>query len=105
MGKTMKLSAAGLEEALPHGSGIDCDWRLTDRPTYFKAENAYHCMNETGFYCGWADFSVVVPKSDPLDFRLHFHGGMAQRLCRRNGLREYLEDILSEALRDMPDTT
>ena len=62
-------------------------------------------MNETGFYCGWVDFSVVVPKADPLDFRLHFHGGMAQRLCQRHGLREYLEDILCEALRVLSDIT
>ncbi len=62
-------------------------------------------MSDLGFYCGWAEFSVIIPKGDPMLFRLHFHGQASHGLCRRYGLRDYLEDILSESLRPLCETT
>lgn len=39
--------------ALPHGSGIDWDWRIiyNKRTGKFTATNYYHAMNEWGGYC------------------------------------------------------
>lgn len=95
---------ASLMTVLPHGSGIDGNWHITEQLAYLKAENAYHCLNENGFYTGWADFSVIIPKRNPDGFRLHFHGTRSHYLARRYGLREYLEDTLHDALREPSKT-
>ncbi|MHA1372523.1 MAG: hypothetical protein ACTSRA_22720 [Promethearchaeota archaeon] len=78
---------------IPHGSGIDGNWEITDKGKYFKCENSFHCMDEYGFYEGYADFSLIIPKKKPLDFRLHFHGKYSQYLNYKYGLRNYLEEL------------
>ncbi len=52
--------ASDLIERLPHGSGIDADWRWE----YYgdgelRAFNSYHTMDEFGGYSDWVDFSVL----------------------------------------------
>ena len=89
-----------LKEILPHGSGIDCTWEIEDKGKYFKASNSYHCMNETGYYVGYADFSLIIPKKDWKNFRLHFHGNYSHYLNYRFMLRNYLEDSFVFALLD-----
>ena len=89
-----------LNEILPHGSGIDCDWVFNEQKNYWKCENAFHCMDENGFYVGYADFSIIIPKKKPLDFRLHFHGARAHYLNNRNMLRDYLVVTIDWSLRD-----
>lgn len=91
----IKLNVERLERMLSHGSGIDCAWGIEDKGSYFKACNSYHAMNEWGMYDGYADFSLIIPKADPLEFRLHFHGNRAQYLNQRYMLREYLEDVFA----------
>ena len=81
-------------EALPHGSGINSQWIITDRGSYLKCENSFHAMNDGGYYVGYAYFSVIIPMKDPLSFRLHFHGGYSQYINRFYGLRDYLEDTI-----------
>lgn len=85
---------------LPHGSGIDCDWRFD----WFangkvKASNSYHCMTEHGVYDGYADFSIVFPTMQPFGaFRLAFHGKTAHYKARRYDLRDYLESTIFHAV-------
>lgn len=92
-----------LLETLPHGSGIDCDWTFS----YLKngsvlAHNAYHCMNDAGFYCGYADFTVKfsnISTQPATAFSLVFNGKCSAALNARHFLREYLEDTIYEAVR------
>lgn len=59
-------------------------------------------MNEWGFYDGYADFTLRVPKeSDDLvaDFKLEFNGANSQYRQRKYLLREYLEDLFADTLR------
>lgn len=88
---------------LPHGSGIDCDWKFDwfDNGNV-AVRNSYHCMNDVGYYDGWADFTLRIAEKKPMqEFRLQFNGAAARRSARRNMLREYLEDSLSDALPDV----
>jgi len=85
-------------KALPHGAGINSTWQISDKGSYLKCECSYQVMNCDGYYVGWADFSVIVPGKDPLDFRLHFHGDCAQNFNKTYQLREYLEDTIFYSL-------
>lgn len=89
-----------LTEILPHGSGINCAWRFD----WFAngsclVSNSFHCMNDAGFYDGYAAFTLHMKEREPMrDFRLMFNGAQAQRLNRKYQLREYLDDTTAEAL-------
>jgi len=50
----------GLEDYLPHGSGIDADWHLEKKGEVILASNSYHAMDEYGGYCDWWDFTVEL---------------------------------------------
>lgn len=87
-----------LVDLLPHGSGIDGAWRLEANKQNIYAYNSYHCMNDNGYYDGWANFTIVFPfisKNYANDFKLHFQGDFAQRQNIKYLLREYLEDTFA----------
>ena len=89
-----------LREILPHGSGIDCKWGfevLTNGK--IKASNSFHCVNENGYYDGYADFTLTFDVTKSLRaFRLVFNGRVAQYKNRQYMLRDYLEDSIYDAL-------
>jgi len=88
-----------LLEDLPHGSGIDCDWHIEKAKSgKIVAHNSYHCMDDMGGYCGYADFSIRWTPGQEKDFRLMFHGREAQYLNTKYMLRDYLEDTFYHAL-------
>jgi hypothetical protein len=88
-----KITAELLKDILPHGSGIDCDWQIEDKGNYIRCDNSYHVMNDTGYYIGWLDFSVIVPKKAPKDFRIHFHtNSTGRRWIQQLDLKEALTD-------------
>lgn len=89
-----------LEKILPHGSGIDSDWNFdTLKNGKVIVSNSFHCMNENGYYCGYADFSIAIDLQNPLDFKLTFHGKFSHYLNSRYMLKDYLEDIIYAALK------
>ena len=96
--RVKKFTEEELRKGLPHGGGIDADWNIEDKGKYFLCKCSFHCMDGYGSYDGWSNFSVVIPKSDPTNFSLHFHGKRGQYLATKHGLREYLEDTLGEEL-------
>lgn len=89
-----------LENTLPSGSGINCEWEFD----YLKngnvlARNSYHCMDDNGFYCGYADFTITFhPYKALMAFTLQFNGRQAQALNKRFMLRDYLEDTIYQEL-------
>jgi hypothetical protein len=91
---------------LPHGSGIDCKWEFTWlKNGKVKAVNAFHCMNDGGYYDGYADFTVIIPPQDHTDFHLVFNGRQGQNKNRQYLLRDYLEDTLYQALKGEQDAS
>ena len=85
---------------LPHGSGINCKWEFEWLSNgKVKASNAFHCMNEHGYYDGYAPFTLIIDPAKHEDFKLVFNGRTGQNKNRQYMLREYIEDTLYEALR------
>jgi len=91
--------------ALPHGSGFDVDWTVEDRPQKdeWVASGSFHVMNEDGYYVGWVDLDVYIPKTDPTEFRLVVRGERSHQLVRRFMLRDYFEDTIVWSLDDNLD--
>lgn len=89
-----------LIEILPHGSGINCSWEFEWFANgSLRASNSFHCMNDAGFYDGYADFTLHMKEREPMrDFRLAFNGQQAQQKNRRYMLRDYLTDTTAEAM-------
>ena len=108
-------------DLLQHGSGIDSNWSIhkpkNGRYVYFG--NSYHCMDDNGFYCGYQDFSVILPavivdhiikvsryhtktelynilKISAGMFTLQFNGD--RYLSEYYALRDYLTDTVYHAL-------
>jgi len=102
-----------LQEGLPTGSGIDLAWIINVEykriskyktvPTKVTCKNAYHVMNDRGFYIGWIPFTLSIPftKKDGVivldydNFKLNAHD-WSNYVVRKYWpeVREYLEDIL-----------
>tara|TARA_Y100000310_G_scaffold227417_1_gene229674 strand:- start:207 stop:500 length:294 start_codon:yes stop_codon:yes gene_type:complete len=83
---------------LPHGSGINGEWRIEERTSDFRTSNFYEPMNEAGFYDGIAHFTIIIPKAKPENFNLHFNGKHSQYYNKKYQLRDYIEDTIHEAL-------
>jgi len=85
-----------LATALPHGSGINSPWEITDMKSYVRAEGTFSPMNEQGFYLADAPFTVIIrgSPSGTLGFKLHFNGEWSQYMNKRFNLRDYLEETI-----------
>lgn len=80
-----------LEDLLPHGSGID-DRIFIDSCTDRRITGHFdfHHMNGGGFYDGWVGYTFTVVAT--------FNGiDVALRGQDKDGLRDYLGDLLHEA--------
>ena len=87
-------------QLLPNGSGFNCAWRSRElKNGKLVFSSSFQCMNDTGYYDGYADFSVTLAPSRPLDFVLAFHGRASQYKSKRYQLREFIEDEIHWALR------
>lgn len=114
-----------------HGAGVDDAWKFTcqdlaAKSTYtivtptshtldhvrekvmnikskvLRLDNSFHCLNDAGFYCGWAPFSIIFPNNKPVDeYRLVFRGQTAQQLQRKHDIREYLDQLIIGAIYDI----
>lgn len=97
----MKDIEENLKEFLPHGSGIDLDWDIEDKGKYYKCINSYHYMDEYGYYDGWIDFSVIIPKKDPSKFKVHLHtNGAGWYRAYKCMLLNYFYDIFALSIDD-----
>lgn len=87
-------------DTIPHGSGIDGDWSVSEKAGKWRFSNFYHGMNEFGYYDGYANFSVIVDPFNSGDFRIIFHSGGFRHKSWFCGLREYLEDMFAEWIKE-----
>jgi hypothetical protein len=106
-----------LDDALPHGSGIDCGWTFNRQKNgSIVARNSFHLMDEHGFYIGYQNFFIklfehknrklhklfdgtfqIIHDIGDIDFTLCF-SGYRQTCNSVCGLREYLEDTIHHCL-------
>jgi hypothetical protein len=85
------------ENLLPHGSGIDSGCKIDlERSTENKIviTFGYHNMNENGFYCGWADYTLTVKPSLVNNFDLNISGK------NTNDIKDYLCELFEFCLSD-----
>ncbi len=87
-----------IREHMPSGSGIDSGTSLDDdsNPDKLIFNTAFHHMNETGYYTGWTHHAVIITP-DFSGFNLRITGR------DRNGIKEYLSGVYTEALRQRFD--
>lgn len=100
-GKHTDVANAMLRE-LPHGSGIDGEWRLDfDKSNGEKVilYGEYHAMDDNGYYDGWIDFRVTITPSLQFDFNLSITGNFG----KYQDVKDYLYDILRTALEETVD--
>jgi len=88
-----------------YGSGFDSSWFVDDMGDYVRACTDWHLMNGNGYYMGYYPFYVVIPKNDPLRFRLHGQSRPGTRRCSTSvlkyyGVWDYLQEAISMALYD-----
>ena len=81
-----------------HGSGIDCDWYITENKTQIILSNSIHCMDENGYYEGYMDFSVRISKKKAEVTRIMFHTNSFYRRKYAWIWKEYLEQLFYDAV-------
>ena len=87
-----------IKDHLPHGSGIDCDWEFTVQGNgKLRYDNAWHLMNENGYYDGYAPFWIRFNLCSPDEFELHFSNPPKNKVSFF-GVRDYLEDLFAHSL-------
>ena len=84
---------AKIKSILPHGSGINGDWKIDVKKDVVVCKNEYDRMNEVGMYDGVFPFSVRYTKDDA---KVKFHSLTSKEYRIANGedLKGYLEDML-----------
>jgi len=97
----MTLTEADMAEMLSHGSGINAEWCFwtTRDGKKIWCSNLFEAHTEYGYIDGDAHFSLIIPRDDPQEFRLMFHGDRSQYLNQKYMLRDYLEDTFAEDIR------
>ena len=79
-----------------HGSGIDCDYTITESKQYVKLSNCYHVMDENGFYDGYFDFTVWIKKGKV--YKITFSASPYHRNKYVWLLRDYLEGLFFDPM-------
>ena len=85
-----------VREHLPSGSGFDSGSKFNhvdSRPECLLFDTSFHHMNQDGFYDGWTHHQVRVFPSLAHGFRLTISGK------NKNEIKEYIDEMFSEALR------
>jgi hypothetical protein len=104
------MDYAKIVEALPHGSGINDPWVLEEKfsANHWRviARNVYYGMNEWGMYDGACPFAihfeVVGSRSSPklVLNKITYTGNPPRWKSWYWGLREYLYELILEAISD-----
>lgn len=108
--ENMKELQEVIKTSAPHGSGIDFDYNSIrvehysrDNQNKIIFENAYHCMNDNGYYDGIIPFRVVIGAD--LSPIIHFVGltGAGKYRVHKYDLRLYLEETYYWYVNDCDD--
>jgi len=84
-----------VKDHMPSGSGVDAgtklDWNRST-PQKLVFETSYHHMNDSGYYDGWTEHTVIVRPSLWNEIEISIGGS------DRNDIKEYLHQVFHEAL-------
>ena len=76
-----------------HGSGIDCEWYVSENKKYILLTNSYHCMDENGYYEGYCDFTVKIDKKKAKVHNITFQTNSFYYRKYVPVIRDYLEQL------------
>ena len=89
--------AKAVKKVLPHGSGIDYDWQIDIRSNgEIVCKNAYHRMDENGFYDGVFPFTAIFRYKGKSSLFFNGLNAWGSRIAREEMLKSYLEDTVFE---------
>src|SRR5690606_14186150 len=89
---------AQCEELLPSGSGFDAGTKIEHASaSKIVLRTSFHHMNEHGYYDGWTEHTVTVIPDLVNGFDLRISGR------NRNGIKEYIADVIYDALNQEVD--
>ena len=85
-----------IENILPHGSGINYDYKIRVSGSRLYVSNGYDVMNESGMYIGALPFTVCYKKGK-WDY-IEFNGltSRGYRIANKYAIREYLYELYYE---------
>lgn len=83
---------------LPHGSGIDNEWKIdSTKHEVLSFSNSFHAMDEQGGYCGWIDFTVKIYPSLQFGTELNILGKFGKK---QGIIKDYLYEIIDIAINE-----
>ena len=88
----IELKEKKLIKVLPHGSGINRNWKIEIKKDICYANNVYDYMNEDGYYENAYPFTVVYKPND-MYIKFKRLDDKDRRFIQKDGLRDYLEDL------------
>ena len=85
-----------IENVLPHGSGVNYDYKIRVSGSRLYVSNGYDVMNENGIYIGALPFTVCY-KNGKFAY-IEFNGLTSRGYCIVNkyAIREYLYELYYE---------
>lgn len=86
-----------LADLLPHGSGINGNWKIKKTGNKFVCSNYYQAMDEYGGYCHDYDFTVTINLQDG-KFEYCKFIIQTELECCGYGLDDYLQDTIAESI-------
>lgn len=91
-----------LETYIPHGSGFDSGEAIdieASEPEKIIINGAYHVMNESGMYDGYAIYRIIITPSLANEFDLKLIGSSSwSRRRSYDGLKDYILETYQETL-------
>ena len=69
-----------------HGSGINSDWEGGETQDNIRIYNSFNVINENGYYDGFADFTVLIPKKKPMNFKIQWRNAPSRNLADRKSV-------------------
>lgn len=88
-----------LKELLPSGSGFDTGYDFNWTKQSLRISSSYHCMDDHGYYDGWADFTMIISFNKDIGyFKLQFDGKESQAKARKYCLRDCMENAIFDSL-------
>ena len=91
-----------LLDKLPHGSGIDFDWRIygTTNLKALVCSNSWHYINENGMYTKSWDFQVII-KADVRDMFGKIIFRIVGQFGKHQDIKDYLYETIAESLDEL----
>jgi hypothetical protein len=79
------------------GSGLNSKPEIRAGKSVITVYWDFNLMNQHGYYIGYWHFKVVIPKADPLNFKLYGRRGNT-RCLEAHDMKDYLGEMFDSAM-------